>query len=871
MGGGNKETSAARSNYNTALTAAEAESPYDKRRREMNDSILDWGKSGDYRQPPDEAKVFFNFADPAERKRQRDVLNNTRGQGVSALGAGANPTLLALNKQEMDAQQEEDAARNYQDTTARLVGGAAADNADMAGADTAKRMGVLNSTAGTYGQIYQANAQRPRWWQSLLGGAAQVGSAYIGNPSAFKGFKKGGRYDDELGRPVLVGEEGKELALADDGSTQVLGAQGPQVVVPQKPGVVVPAKQTQQILDEEGAARAHEWLLSLVANRKSRGAAGRSPAAAQMVDPSEDSAGSQALAGDAQTPAVRPRRAVTVRPDEARAALRPWMSDPNAPVENTPSPALAAEPSPRPLMPYVNTPAELVQVSDKVPMVGRPSARNMPAPGEESANDASVRERLSHYPTAPGPGEELPPGYDGEATATRKRWVSPINQESEHNASEHEAERNPEERHGWKRVVPLAIRGFLAGASGGSPLAGVGGAITGAVTGAVDSRAASRVAHAGEAASSDARLAQLRGQRKDDLAAAQTEAQTEWYKQRPDIERQKLDAQGLQRERQNVLAQVRARKGTAFKPDDPLLAQAEKLGMHFDAEALNNAASNVVSVTLVDPDHPEQLRRATLNKISGEITDVGRSGYVQPVGPDGLTESQRRGDADRDRGFNALEQQRSVTNELQRAGLNLSRERFDFSKVLRDDRLTESTRKEVGAAAKLRADAEQQQMDAEAFKGAGMYTGDDGQQHQAKWAAQKWKAAEDKAEALRREYFSSYGYLHAPDGGEIKMTTDEFRQLFPNAPNPTASAPSYGVVLTDSTQPGTPHTNTYPPHRPAPRAPSSASPSSAAPAQPRGRVSRANFDKVRAQNPSLQGKSDAEVEAALRAQGIDVY
>jgi hypothetical protein len=44
----------------------------------------------------------------------------------------------------------------------------------------------------------------------------------------------------------------------------------------------------------------------------------------------------------------------------------------------------------------------------------------------------------------------------------------------------------------------------------------------------------------------------------------------------------------------------------------------------------------------------------------------------------------------------------------------------------------------------------------------------------------------------------------------------------------------------------------------------------AAPA-PKGRVSRRNFDRVRAKNPSLQGKSDAEVEAALKARGVVVY
>ncbi len=48
----------------------------------------------------------------------------------------------------------------------------------------------------------------------------------------------------------------------------------------------------------------------------------------------------------------------------------------------------------------------------------------------------------------------------------------------------------------------------------------------------------------------------------------------------------------------------------------------------------------------------------------------------------------------------------------------------------------------------------------------------------------------------------------------------------------------------------------------APSAPSSGS---------KGRVSRGNFNKLREDNPSLRGKSDAEVEAALKSMGVEVY
>jgi hypothetical protein len=182
MGGGNKERKQqqadASRNYNAALTSANTESPYDRRRREINESILNWSKSGDYRTPPSEAKVFFNFADVAERKKMSDVLANTRGQGVSALGAGANPTLLALDKEHRDAELEEDAAREYQDTAARVVGGAASELGDLAAADQARRLSVLGTTSG----VHQSAMHIPRqksWWEKLLEGAQQ-GAAIAG-------------------------------------------------------------------------------------------------------------------------------------------------------------------------------------------------------------------------------------------------------------------------------------------------------------------------------------------------------------------------------------------------------------------------------------------------------------------------------------------------------------------------------------------------------------------------------------------------------------------------------------------------------------------------------------------------------------------
>lgn len=173
MGRGNSERQTAQTNYSRSLNNAYQESPYEKRRREWNEGILNWADSGDYSQPPPGAKIFFNFADPAERRRRSEVLANTRGQGVSALGAGANPTLLALDKEHRDAEFERDSAANYQETARQLVGGALSETADLQNLDQSKRLNILGATGGVYSSAL-SKPKQPAWWERMIGGGAQA-------------------------------------------------------------------------------------------------------------------------------------------------------------------------------------------------------------------------------------------------------------------------------------------------------------------------------------------------------------------------------------------------------------------------------------------------------------------------------------------------------------------------------------------------------------------------------------------------------------------------------------------------------------------------------------------------------------------------
>lgn len=153
--------------YNQALQQAQTPSPYEQRRAAFDDEIINWANSGDYRTPPAEARVFFNMFDPAERRRRREMEMGAGAQGTAALGA-ASPTALALDRQNRADEDAEEAAAGYQDTAARLVGGALEDYGDLTRVDQNRRLGVLGTTA----QVRAAKASKPAWWERLIQGAS---------------------------------------------------------------------------------------------------------------------------------------------------------------------------------------------------------------------------------------------------------------------------------------------------------------------------------------------------------------------------------------------------------------------------------------------------------------------------------------------------------------------------------------------------------------------------------------------------------------------------------------------------------------------------------------------------------------------------
>lgn len=311
-------------------------------------------------------------------------------------------------------------------------------------------------------------------------------------------------------------------------------------------------------------------------------------------------------------PATRPRR-----------ALPRVTADPNAPIDAAPPALMAPPPEPRALKPYENVPAELVEVDAGEPVTGRPKARNLPAPGEQEANDAAVRDRLSQYPDAPRVGQELPPSADDSgATMTRARWSDPVNEETERNAALHEEAAHPRKMSRLKSVARMAVRGLMAG--------GPGGALAGAAIGAADPKLPNALDNSARAAQSDARLAQLRGQRRDDLATEQARAQIDWLRARSGIEQSKLPGAELQHARSLVLSNLRLLKGSRLDPANAqhaaLIEEAQRLGIYVDPDSFNASRGNVVRYAKTDPEHPERTMMVERNVVTGEEHELGQKG-----------------------------------------------------------------------------------------------------------------------------------------------------------------------------------------------------------------------------------------------------
>lgn len=128
---------------------------------------MDWIKKGDYTSRP--KNLFFNYADPAARARKRELMMNSRPQGIAAIGMGsANPNLLALNRQNLQDEFERDSAAEYEQDISQAGIRASGILGDVAGLENQREGLALGSTTS----MWNTNKNQVPWWKILLGQAA---------------------------------------------------------------------------------------------------------------------------------------------------------------------------------------------------------------------------------------------------------------------------------------------------------------------------------------------------------------------------------------------------------------------------------------------------------------------------------------------------------------------------------------------------------------------------------------------------------------------------------------------------------------------------------------------------------------------------
>jgi hypothetical protein len=153
--------------FNSALAATQTPSVYEQERAKQDQGVLDAFDSKDYRDPS-KFGVIPNFFDPAVRARQREMLMDSHPQGAAALGGGSE-TALALDRQNMEDHDAEDAAASYQDQVQGAVNAARGDLTGLQNSDLQRKLGVLDTTAG----VYRQQMSQPSWWQQMLNGFSQ--------------------------------------------------------------------------------------------------------------------------------------------------------------------------------------------------------------------------------------------------------------------------------------------------------------------------------------------------------------------------------------------------------------------------------------------------------------------------------------------------------------------------------------------------------------------------------------------------------------------------------------------------------------------------------------------------------------------------
>lgn len=252
----------------SAIQTASNADPLEERLRARTTALDKWrmGESGpiDVRNMPGGGTAISLFN---EAKQSRDAGRIGRGYGT--LSDGANPNYSAALGKEMDLERDLNAAGGLENYVSNELNQNDARMAGLAGMGNSRNMniaGMLNSDANSSQDRYMSYLTRPKppsFLKQLALGAANMGMGFLTggllggggghsslashtSPSHFAPqqtlmphFKRGGSLNRYVGRPVVVGEDGPEAVVDEDGA-EIVGQKGPGIIIPQRPGFVVP-------------------------------------------------------------------------------------------------------------------------------------------------------------------------------------------------------------------------------------------------------------------------------------------------------------------------------------------------------------------------------------------------------------------------------------------------------------------------------------------------------------------------------------------------------------------------------------------------------------------------------------------------------
>lgn len=120
--------------------------------------------------------MFVNFADPAMLYRNAELQTNEANQGTSALGT-PDPNALAAVKENAKAHMAENAAGQYEQDIKGGVNAATGVGMNLANMSDEDRRAILAAQTGVFNTSQQVQANKPKWWQALLGGVAAAAPA----------------------------------------------------------------------------------------------------------------------------------------------------------------------------------------------------------------------------------------------------------------------------------------------------------------------------------------------------------------------------------------------------------------------------------------------------------------------------------------------------------------------------------------------------------------------------------------------------------------------------------------------------------------------------------------------------------------------